>query len=181
MNIFVLDRSPQIAAEFLCDAHVVKMILESAQLLSTQDRLSGTEHGYQITHRRHPCRLCLENPANYLWLSAHLEALLNEYTFRYRRIHKTEELFRAFWKTDFREISDAAFPEKLSLPKCMPDEYKIGNGKIGDVVESYRNYYRFKQKAMHRFHYTGRTEPEWLARQNPPEKKSPGKKTGDKG
>ena len=72
MNIFVLDPSPRIAAQSLCDVHVVKMILESAQLLSTQDRLAGVLHGYAITHENHPCRICLSNPANYLWLSAHL-------------------------------------------------------------------------------------------------------------
>ena len=109
MNLFVLDRSPRIAAQFLCDAHVVKMILESAQLLSTQDRLNGLERGYRMTHENHPCRRCLENPANYLWLSAHLGSLLREYTHRFRKEHRTEQLFRLYWKRDFRCMSGGAF------------------------------------------------------------------------
>lgn len=162
MNIFVLDPSPRIAAQSLCDVHVVKMILESAQLLSTQDRLAGVLHGYAITHENHPCRICLSNPANYLWLSAHLGALLQEYTRRYRRIHKTEQLYRMYWKKDFRCMSGRTFRQKLTLPKCMPDEYRIGNDGIEDVVASYRNYYWFKQHTLRRFCYTNRSRPAWL-------------------
>ena len=162
MNIFVLDRSPRIAAESLCDVHVVKMILESAQLLSAQDRLSGLDRGYEITHANHPCRLCLANRANYLWLSAHLGALLREYTRRYRRIHKTEALYRRYWKRDFRCMSGGTFSRKLTFPKCMPEECKVGNGGIDDVVASYRNYYRWKQLSLRRFRYTNRSAPEWL-------------------
>ena len=163
MNIFVLDRSPRTAAEFLCDVHVVKMILESAQLLSTQDRLSGLNRGYEITHANHPCRRCLENPANYLWLSAHLGALLREYSRRYRRMHKTEPLYRMYWMRDFRCMSGGSFAGKLTFPKCMPEEYRVGNDGIDDVVASYRSYYRFKQRSLRRFRYTNRTLPEWLA------------------
>ena len=39
MNIFVINMNPFESAKQLCDAHVIKMILESCQLLSTQDRL----------------------------------------------------------------------------------------------------------------------------------------------
>ena len=45
MNIFYLDRDPVIAAQMMCDKHVVKMILESAQMLSTAHRvLDGDEY-----------------------------------------------------------------------------------------------------------------------------------------
>jgi len=39
MNVFYLDRNPITAAQMHCDKHVVKMILEYAQLLSTAHRL----------------------------------------------------------------------------------------------------------------------------------------------
>ena len=39
MNIFVVDESPVVSAQQLCDKHVVKMILESAQMLSTAHRV----------------------------------------------------------------------------------------------------------------------------------------------
>ncbi len=179
MNLFVLDRSPRIAAQFLCDAHVVKMILESAQLLSTQDRLNGLERGYRMTHENHPCRRCLENPANYLWLSAHLGSLLREYTHRFRKEHRTEQLFRLYWKRDFRCMSGGAFAEKLSLPKCMPAEYRVGGDGIDDVVASYRNYYQFKRLTLPRFRYTRRPPPAWLHEPFLPEKTEIPGGTGD--
>ena len=46
MNIFVLDRSPQAAAQMQCDRHVVKMVLESAQMLCTAVNLLGGESPY---------------------------------------------------------------------------------------------------------------------------------------
>ena len=133
MNIFVLDRSPQDAARFLCDAHVVKMIVESAQLLSAHDRLNGTDHGYKITHENHPCRKSLENPANYRWLCSHLRALLAEYTFRYGKIHSTQVLFLNCWN----HCRFVHLPEDgplLTLPECMPDEFKSGGNGIRGVV-----------------------------------------------
>ena len=39
MNIFILDNDPVIAAQMQCDKHVVKMIVESAQMLSTVHRM----------------------------------------------------------------------------------------------------------------------------------------------
>ena len=39
MNIFVLDRNPVIAAQMQCDKHIVKMIVESGQMLSTVHRM----------------------------------------------------------------------------------------------------------------------------------------------
>ena len=43
MNIFVLDKDPHIAAQMHCDKHVPKMIVESAQMLSTAHRLLDGE------------------------------------------------------------------------------------------------------------------------------------------
>jgi len=43
VNIFYLDKNPKIAAEMHCDKHVVKMITETAQLLSTAHRILDGE------------------------------------------------------------------------------------------------------------------------------------------
>ena len=68
MNIFVLDRDPIKSAEMMCDAHVVKMIVESCQLLSTDDRIRGMNSDvdilYKATHENHPCRRCLSEEWN---------------------------------------------------------------------------------------------------------------------
>ncbi len=157
MNIFAVDVSPEKAAQALCDAHVVKMILESAQLLSTQDRIRGLDRGYRLTHAEHPCRRSLSNPHNYNWLCAHLEALLEEYALRFGKCHRTEALFQEFWRTH-----GSFDPAALTFPKCMPDAFKTGDESMTGVVASYRNYYRFKRHVLPRFRYTGRKAPEWL-------------------
>lgn len=174
MNIFVLDRDPTKAAQMMCDAHVVKMIVESCQLLSTHDRLTGRFDDpsglYRPTHQNHPCRVCLTDGRNRAWLIMHLAALLNEYTYRFGKTHKSIELYhRYYYPTVFTPAIQDVFARPSSaysytFPKCMPDEFKYGDDYIECVVRSYRNYYKHKQKTMHRFRYTKREMPEWLRR-----------------
>ena len=176
MNIFVLDKDPMKSAQMMCDAHVVKMIVESCQLLSTHDRISKRwcdESGlYKPTHIGHPCRMCLEQPYNRLWLIWHLNELLSEYSYRYHKVHKCQELFDRYWRHDDMWKMVVHIPPSVSaynsavarlyalcdLPKCMPDEFKDSSS----VVQSYRNYYKHKQNTMKYFRYTNREIPEWL-------------------
>lgn len=71
MNIFVLDYTPQKAAEYHCDKHVVKMILESAQILCAVHHKNGDSNvPYKLTHKNHPCTIWAgESRSNYLWLT----------------------------------------------------------------------------------------------------------------
>ena len=96
MNIFVVDEDPVVAAQQLCDKHVVKMILESAQMLCTV----ALEHGYEDApykkaHPKHPCTLWAGKSAeNWQWLITHGLAMAEEYTRRYGRQHKSEAVIR---------------------------------------------------------------------------------------
>ena len=145
MNIFVLDRDPEIAAQFLMDKHVVKMALETAQILST---INGGP--YLPTHTDHPCvRWASEAIDNYRWLVKHGLAICSEYTYRYGKIHKCQEVI---WL-----LED---PYEIELPagstpfvKCMPPTYKQF-----DVVESYRRYYESKASFAA---WTIREKPYW--------------------
>ena len=119
MNIFVLHQDPVAAAQMQCDKHVVKMIVESAQMLSTAHRmLDGTvqiapsksgkrmvKHYrlfddpemdqllYKAVHYKHPCTVwTMESAQNYMWHWRHLDALCEEYTYRYGKIHATSKL-----------------------------------------------------------------------------------------
>jgi hypothetical protein len=99
MNIFFLSEDPYEAASMQVDRHVVKMILESAQLLSTAHRiLDGDDSGvlpdyrdtlfYRATHKNHPsARWIRESVENYNWLVDHFDGLLREYTHRYKKQH----------------------------------------------------------------------------------------------
>lgn len=175
MNIFVLDRSPAKSAQMLCDAHVVKMIVESAQLLSTHDRITGRFKEpnclYKPTHQSHPCRMCLCNYANREWLICHLKALLDEYSFRYCKIHKSSVLFDIYYNHERIDYMTEAFSNgtldyKCRFPKCMPNEFKVGGDDLDSVVLSYRKYYKHKQQTMKRFRYTNRDIPNWLKESN---------------
>ena len=134
MNIFILSQDPTLAAQYQCDKHVVKMVLESTQILSTVQSKFGIETKYKPTHSKHPCVLWAgESLANYLWLVTHAKALSEEYTYRYGKIHACHELIVG-------PLSTPPPIEQINLTEfvqCMPDQYKIS----GDAVQAYRNYY----------------------------------------
>ena len=160
MNIFITDYDPSVSAKNLCDKHVVKMILESAQILSTAIQKDQLIVGlYKPTHKHHPCvKAVIENEANKIWLVHHLNALLQEYTFRYGKIHKTQALFNEWFKCYLNIEIDI---KKLTLPMCMSDEFKCT-----DVVQAYRNYYNFKKISLKKFAYTNRNMPDWIKDNN---------------
>ena len=136
MNIFVLDANPKKCAEYHCDKHVVKMILETAQLLcgahhmtmSTTDQIP-----YKLSHKNHPCAIWVrESLSNYLYLCELGLELCKEYTYRYGKRHKSQDVIE-WCVTNKVQI---CYKGLTAQPKAMPDECKTES-----VVESYRNYY----------------------------------------
>ena len=92
MNIFYLDNDPKVCAQYHVDKHVVKMILETAQLLSTTHWMSGSEGPYRQTHKNHPSAVwARSNKSNYIWLCELGMELCKEYTHRYGKTHKTQQ------------------------------------------------------------------------------------------
>jgi hypothetical protein len=163
MNIFYLDNDTEKCAEYHLDKHVVKMILEYCQLLSTAHRLSDglVEPGisksgrnvkrwrlldsrdsvlYQATHTNHPSAVWARaSKENYLWLADLLVKLCKEYTRRYGKVHKCESdgLVNALQQAP-SGIRSKGFTQPTP---AMPDEYKSD-----DSLMSYRTYY-IKDKA----------------------------------
>jgi len=142
MNIFVTDPCPVQSAREQCDKHCVKMVLESAQMLSTAWRVFDNERAerenlYKQAHLNHPCSIWVrESPENYIWLYRHFSELCQEYTHRYGKEHKSSKLlWSLFWLPfhDYRIQRANKNPEGFAL--AMPDEYKSE-----DVYASYRNY-----------------------------------------
>jgi hypothetical protein len=134
MNIFILDRDPKVAATMLCDKHVVKMIVETAQILCTAASKLGHEVPYRPTHAKHPCTIWVgESQSNWNWLIEHGIAMCEEYTRRYNRTHKTQAVIEWCKSSDISPIVDTGLtPFRLS----MPDQYKCN-----DPIKSYRDYY----------------------------------------
>jgi hypothetical protein len=173
MNIFFLHVDPKVAAEAHCDKHVVKMLLESTQLLWTAwhilnegatppDDAPTTKagaRGYRLTHKNHPCAIWARaRRANYLWLCALAAALADEYHYRYPAAagpHACEA--HVAWLT-------ANPPRSLLLgamtapPLAMPAEFKISR----DPVKSYRAFYVGSKGARGLLTYTRRPQPEWI-------------------
>lgn len=156
MNIFIVDADPRRAAIQLHNRHVTKMVLESAQLLSTVHRLHGNEDSriYRKTHVKHPCTLWLNtSKENYYWLVQHFEALFKEFTYRYGKVHKSSTLF------DLLKFPPDDLPNIGLTPfvKAMPEKYKVL-----DAVQAYRNYY-LGEKIQNNFWTKRRFElDDWL-------------------
>jgi hypothetical protein len=178
MNIFYLDHNPIHCAEMHNNKHVVKMILEYAQLLSTAHRIldgvptvglskSGRKQQryilndereqilYSATHIHHPSAVwCRQNDSNYIWLSKLLLACCKEYTYRYGKVHKCEEsglVKQLFWNPP-KNIPHGDFTQPTP---AMPDEVKIA----GDSLASYRNYYILNK--THLANWKKREVPSW--------------------
>jgi hypothetical protein len=166
MNIFVLSRNVRTCARMHCDQHVVKMPLETAQLLSTAlfltdstkwDELHKQGLAYKPTHANHPCaiwaRECINN---YLWLAALGLQLCAEYNYRFGeakvRAHKCEAVLRAL-ATAAPDLPRQRCVTPFAL--AMPEEYRAA----GDPVSSYRRYYNGEKLAFAR--WTRRDRPDW--------------------
>ena len=132
MNIFLLDKNPKKCAKYHCDQHVVKMILESAQILCTVLHQTGRLAPYKAAFAKHPCTLwATRSLSNWRFLRNLAAALNEEYQFRYKpKDHKSF--------TVIRDLPEPAIPDLglTDFALAMPDKYKTN-----DAVESYRLFY----------------------------------------
>jgi len=166
MNIFFLSMVPRRAAQWHCDKHVVKMILESVQLLWTVHHVVQLPQPiditpYKPTHRNHPCSIWARaSISNYRWLCSLANELVIEYHYRFphgKAVHACEPHLR--WLI----TNEPRLPEKsLTWPAlAMPDEYKISQ----NPTACYRSYYLGAKQ--HMFKWTGREPPLWSSGQTP--------------
>lgn len=158
MNIFYLSNDTEQCAREHPDKHVVKMILETAQLLSAAHHVLGTslvtDSIYKLTHQNHPCAKWVRlSSSNYEWLFSLLVELNNEYTYRYGKVHKVRreglEQLLANLPTG---ISEATFTEP---PQAMPDECRNVN-----TVLAYQQYYLTNK--IHLLTWKIREKPSWV-------------------
>lgn len=150
-----LDANIKLCAQAHYDLHVNKLILESAQLLSSVHHFVGTDSCelYKPTHMNHPCAVWARQSINhYLYLLDLMDALNEEARFRYshRKIHLS--LVKAqSWP--FPRLPDIAF---VPPPKCVHEDFK----GIADTVEAYRAYYKRDKKDIAT--WTLRRPPDWF-------------------
>ena len=118
-----------------CNKHVVKMIVESAQLLTTPFPSGVTP--YRRTHAHHPCgRWVQQSLSNYKWLVVHGAALCEEYTKRYGKTHKTEAVIDWFMDAvpDIPDVGLTPFARAIKEP------WKTQSAHMS-AVDAYRHYY----------------------------------------
>jgi len=158
MNIFYFSEDPVIAAKSQPDKMLVKMPLETAQMLCTAHRLlDGDEYAdsvglYKKAYMNHPCTVwARECSGNYAWLYRHFLALGDEYTYRYKRIHAS-----------IGKLTEALYDMPKNIPigyrtevaQAMPEEYRNE-----DSILAYRNYV-INEKGYAKWE-KGRTKPTW--------------------
>ena len=159
MNIFYLHHLPSIAARMHCDKHVVKMIVESCQMLATAHHEHGNGHNvtYKPTHKNHPSAIWTrQSGEHYRWLRDLARNLCSEFTNRYGKVHKCEQmLIDELWNPP-SAIAD--MNKWLNPPQCMPDEHKHY-----DTIMAYRRYYMSKDSSWARTYYKGTGQrPNWM-------------------
>lgn len=174
MNIFFLDNDPKLAAQYHNDKHVVKMVIETAQLLSTAHRFNDGEMYiddssgrkikrwklndsrddvvYKATHLNHPSNIWARaTVGNYKWLYELFVNLCDEYTYRYGKKHLTDIKLREVLSSPPSNISSDSIED---IPQAMPDYCKMKN-----AVDAYRKYYLEEKASL--LNYTKRNFPEW--------------------
>jgi hypothetical protein len=153
MNIFQLDENPMLNAQYHCNKHIVKMPLETAQMLCTALQLHGIPARYKPTHKGHPCTIWVsQSRRNFGGLALLGLELCKEYTYRYDKVHKCKQVIREC----LSHVNVLPNANSSPLPLCMPEEYKRE-----DSVASYRAYYIWKSTQIN-MEYTEREVPEWL-------------------
>ncbi len=152
MNIFILDKDIEKCAQYHCDQHVVKMTLESVQMLCTALNKKGFATPYKSTHIKHPCVLWVEESYdNFVWLKNLAFELNTEYRFRFEKESDHKSIFV------LNEISNFEYESRglTEFAQAMPDKYKIS----GDAVKAYRQFYVAEKLKFAR--WTNRNVPEW--------------------
>lgn len=181
MNVFYLDPDPKKCAEMHCDKHVVKMIIEYAQLLSTAHRvLDGTEYYdktangrnikrwflpddrelnlYKASHVNHPSNIWVrQSVQHYNWLYQLWYQLCKEYTHRYEKEHLTFTKLKNILGMNPNKLNNAGFVQPTP---AMPDYCKKGTS-----LESYRFYYIEEKKRFAK--WTNRKTPTWFTQRIP--------------
>lgn len=164
MNIFVLDEHPAKAAEYYCDKHVPKMVVELYQQLGSAvirhgakpNQMPLTSKGTPLKggYHNHPCtRWCGDSRINYMWASTHAIALCLQYNIRYNKIHACESGIRHLADMQHMIADGPLTPFALA----MPEQYKSQ-----DAVYSYRQYYIHEKKTFAKWDKLNNVPDWWI-------------------
>jgi hypothetical protein len=146
MNIFVLDKDPVKAAQYHCDKHVNKMIIEHLQMMSITAVMNGLDPAKRTNgefyrtkmFRNHPCTLWMrESWGNWMWTYILTWELCREFEKRFGHPHGGKQSLISLEKTKLLLATKIPNSKVTEFAQAMPDQYKVKN----DAVASYRTYY----------------------------------------
>ena len=171
MNIFFLNQNPSLAAKDLCNVHVVKMITESLQMLTTatirhgvkESQLPLTKKGTHVkkTHEKHPSTVWAGNTrSNYDWLCEHAMTMCQEYTKAYKKTHFCEKGIYTLSSLNYL-VPDGPLQEFAVAISDHMNCRKLPDFNIMSVVDKYRAYYILDKKDISKWTH-GRQKPEWI-------------------
>lgn len=194
MNFFLFSLPPGRCARHYCDKHLVKIILEILQLLFSAVSIAefggeqmplddpyllkhGVKKTYRVTHRNHPCAICVRRSRRAFWFVCELGlALCAEYTLRFRKTHACERGIRALHERGLLQtVADDFKPDtvlawvpsprgRVRVPLCMPEECIVrGADNRPDAVRSHRRYFvveKAPKPGMAR--WKRRSPPKWI-------------------
>ena len=158
MNIFFLDETPEFSAEYLCDKHIPKMFLESAQMLSTaiQRHTGELDYLYKSAYPKHPMTIWVgDNRDNFTWAYQNANCIGQEYFKRFNKIHKSSKVLLNIAFNDHK--NDIPKGDMTPPPQCMPDQYKLRSDLY---VNAYRDFYKGEIEYFAKWE-KGRNQPEW--------------------
>ncbi len=173
MNIFFLDKTPEKSAQYLCDKHIPKMLLESCQMLSTAVHQHKENIPYDLPlYKHHPVWKNVDNlykeaypnhpmtkwvglnKNNFQWAYDNGRSIFSEYVERFKPYHKSIDILRHIQNNKSLYTQDIPEGDFTEPPQCMPDQYRNKN-----YVIAYRNYYK-GEKTFAKWE-KGRKQPEW--------------------
>lgn len=159
MNIFVTDPCPIQSARNLPDKHIVKMPLETCQMLAIiySDWYYGVGKLYKKdgtpyatkrgAFRNHPCtQWAAANPHNLAWLIRHGYGLCHEYTARYGKEHTCFDVIhqaeRIFHKSFPDQLLSHSSTKVVDFTRAMPEDIKYDT--TIDTITAYKRYLNTK-------------------------------------
>lgn len=160
MQLFILDKNPTLAVHYLADCHVIKLCLETAQILSGVIIRYGGVLSTDMPKPQninHPVIEAIDTNTKVSWVLSYFESLLEEYSNRFGRKHKYDNLLGLYFS--YFPVATNTVGNCLGLA-CIFTNF-ITNKT--DIVDAHRDYYRFKKSIIKRWKYTNCKEPNWLS------------------
>lgn len=158
MQLFILDKNPEKAVKMLADCHIIKLCLETAQILSSVIKNHNKQNNQLLPkpyNPNHPVIKAINNQFKINYVLKYNKALHNEFIYRFNKKHAYFSLINIYNKILF---NDTDIKDDFSFAQ----DFKNFSTDEHDIVNAFKAYYKFKKSIIKRWKYTKTEEPNWL-------------------